>query len=93
MSIKSDIERILKDGHGIVTINDYSYIDRWTRNALGEPCDLMEFSIGNLAGYRGRKGYMIKSRDYEGIITEIMEYTKDFLQDCTEILNKRQGAK
>ena len=88
MSIKSDITKMLNDGEGAVKISDIASLHHWTKTALGEPCDELEVKFKAMAGIKGGTRYPIKSRDYDGILKEVMDRTKEYFMECAYQSNK-----
>lgn len=83
MSIRNDIDKMLKEGVGMVKISDIAYLDYLTTNAFEQPCDTLMLTFNHVAGIDVRT-FEIKSRDFEGIIKEIKDYTKKFFLECAK---------
>ena len=88
MSIKLEITQMLKDGKGDVKISDIASLHHWTKTALDEPCDKLEVKFKAMAGVKGGMRYSIKSRDYDGILKEVMDRTKEYFMECAYQSNK-----
>ena len=92
MSIKKEIMNALKND-GVVKINEVSYLKRWTKDGLNNPCDGLSLTFRYITGIKGGWVYDIDARNYEGIVDEICEKTKAYFADCamTAASNLRAG--
>lgn len=85
MSIKKDIEAALRDG-GTVQLNGVSYLYRWKEDWKGDQVDGLEVVFKYVCGVRGGKRYDLVARDYDGIIAEVSDRTKDYFAEVADTL-------
>lgn len=83
MSIRKEVEKILKDGTGTVQINEIATLSRATENYVGK-IDILDLSFRYIGGVKGGKIYEIKARDYDGVVAEIEAATKDYMAKCAD---------
>ena len=88
MTIKKEIQEILKKGDGIVRINNISSLHYNTKNALNENADNLVLTFKYIGGVKGGTETEIEARTYEGILAEIETATKKYFKDCANELNK-----
>lgn len=92
MSIKREIIAAIDQDEAVVQINSISYIRRWRKDYKGDDVDFMEIVFRYVVGIKGGETYLIKSRDYDGIVAEINQYTADYLKECAETAAKNLQA-
>ena len=88
MTIKKEIQEILKKGEGSTKINNISVLSYNTENAIGENADNLVLTFKYIGGVKGGTETEIKARTYEGILAEIETATKKYFADCANELNK-----
>lgn len=77
----------------VLPLNNISRLNRWTRNALNEPCDCLEIEFKFVTGIKGGRSYPITARNYDGVMIEIEMYTRQYLAECVDqtIKNIKNG--
>ena len=85
--MKKELKELLKSEQGTLKINSVSVLRRWTKDALGTNVDklVIEFSITRPYDY----SYEIKSRDTQGIVSEIMKHQTEAFTNASDTLNRR----
>ena len=93
MTLKKDIMNLLNAKYNSVQINNIARLTRWTKDAFGKDVDRMTLTFSYVCGVNGGQTFDIVSRDYDGIVNEIAECTKVYMENCTEqmIRNMRNG--
>lgn len=92
MSIKKEIMAAIDQDEATVKLNSISYLKRWRKDYKGADVDFMEITFSYVVGIKGGKRYLIQSRDYDGIVAEINQYTADYLKECAETAAKNLQA-
>ncbi len=93
MSVLKEIKKAITSTEATVKINGISYLHRWTKNGLNEDVDQMSVTFSPIDGItKGGKTFTIKSRNLDGIITEIETYTTDYLKEVAERAAKNLKA-
>lgn len=92
MSIKREIMEAINLDEATVQLNSISYIQRWRKDYKGSDVDCMEIRFKYVVGIKGGKTYLITARDYDGIVSEINQYTAEYLSECAETAAKNLQA-
>lgn len=92
--MKKEIMNLVKSDDGMFSLNNMSYLKRWTRDALGNKVDRLEIRfcvINNM--YFNNCVYEIEARDYDGIIEECAKATEAYFTEVQRklISNMRNG--
>ena len=85
--MKKEIENLLKLECGMLTLNQYTYL-RWNNKVdVGRPLNTLEVIVH----LTGKLSYTrrIVSRDWRGIIKEVVLYQRRAFEDASEELNKQ----
>lgn len=90
-TIKQEIMDAVKNGGGLIKINEVGYLNRWTVSGIGEKVDEMELVL-KVKGVRAEKHVRITERDYDGIIQSVERATTEFFEEIAETLNKNLRA-
>ena len=67
-----------------VRINEICYLFRFTKDALGNDVDHLILNFKYVVGIKGGVFYEVKARDYDGIIEEVFNCTKHYLEECAK---------
>lgn len=68
-------------------LNNVSYLKRWTRDALGNDVDKLVLEFDNINNVNfSLYDKEIKSRDYDGIISECQQITETFFAKVSKTL-------
>ena len=84
MTFEQEIMEAIKAESADVKLNAITSLHRWTKDGMGEKVDRMDVHFDYVCGIKGGKNYEINSRDYDGIIKEVSDYTKDYLSKCAD---------
>lgn len=91
MSIRKEIEQALKEGHGVIRINDICNLAYSTYMYDGKQRTLLMCLFDFVTSVKGGKAYEIESRDYDGIIAEVGARTQEYLAQCAEAAIKNMN--
>ena len=86
--MKKDINELVKRAVGRYRLNNLCYLDRWTKDALGDYVDGLKLCFDDVNGVNFGSCIDIKARDYEGIITECEAAINEFLKEVAERVTK-----
>lgn len=92
MSLKKEIMAALKAEWAVVKINGISRLTRYQKDALGKDVDKMMIDFDYITGAKGGWSCPIKARDYDGILEEIGNATKEYLEMVAEQAIKNMKA-
>nr|WP_294371228.1 hypothetical protein [uncultured Ruminococcus sp.] len=85
--MKKEILHLVESNEGKFTLNNISYLRRWTKSAIGENVDKLVVEFKNINNVNfGKSSKEIIARDYDGIINEITVATKEYLQGVSDEL-------
>lgn len=85
--MKKEILHLVESNEGKFTLNNISYLRRWTKSAIGENVDKLVVEFKNINNVNfGKSSKEIIARDYDGIINEITIATKEYLQEVSNRL-------
>jgi hypothetical protein len=85
--MKKEILNLVESDEGKFTLNNISYLRRWTNSAIGENVDKLVVEFENINNVNfGVASKEIVARDYNGIINEITIATKEYLQEVSNRL-------
>lgn len=92
--MKKEIMNLVKSDEGMFTLNNVSYLRRWTRDVLNNKVDKLEINfcvINNV--YFNNCVHEIEARDYDGIIEECAKATEAYFAEVQRklISNMRNG--
>lgn len=83
--MKKEILHLVESDEGEFTLNNISYLRRWTKSAIGENVDKLVVEFKNINNVNfGKSSEEIIARDYDGIINEITIATKEYLQRVSD---------
>lgn len=69
--MKKEIKALVNSKEGTFRLNNISYLKRWTKDALGDPVDMLVIDFDNINHVNfAPQRYKITARDYDGIIEE-----------------------
>lgn len=87
--MKKVIIALVNSDEGFFDINNICYLSRWTTNALGMDVDCLELRFRVLNGINFGFDFnntTIKSRDYDGIISEVEQLITAYIELVKERL-------
>lgn len=87
--MKKNIIKLLQSDNGVYRLNNISYLVRWTNDGLGNEVDYLTINFENINGVNyGFSFYIIKARDYDGIIAECEKATNKYLTEVAKRITK-----
>lgn len=97
--MKKEILDLIKSDEGQFTLNNISYLKRWTKSGIGENVDKLVIEFKNINNVNfGYSSKEIASRDFDEIINEITIATQEYLQEvsnelCRNLKNGYRNSK
>lgn len=83
--MKKEIMELLQKDDGYFDLNKHSYLERNSRNAMGERVDELSIVFHQINGiYYTPSIFKISARDYEGIIKECASATEAFFTEVSK---------
>lgn len=87
MTLRQSFDTMMAQGHGYVRLNNLSGLERVTMDAFGRPCDGLFLRFLYVGGMKDNGMYSIEARDFDAVLMEVCECTKDYLSKCAIFLN------
>lgn len=87
--MKEEILALIEKEEGVFVLNNISFLNRWTKSGTGKTVDELTVDFTTMNGvdfvYSSKE---IVSRDYDGIINEVIIATQEYLQEVSNELCK-----